>query len=289
MSSRIPRVSIGLPVYNGENFLKEALDSILSQTFEDFELIISDNASTDRTEEICKDYEAKDIRIRYYRNKKNLGAVKNLNRLFELSRGEYFKWAAHDDICAPEFLKRCVEVLDHDSSVVLCYTSLKFIDEFGKHFRTLATKPKLGSPKPQERFYECVCVSHPQAPVFGVIRSNVLKKTRVFGNFFSSDRILLGELSLHGRLYEIPEYLFFLRRHPQQHYRKYPILHERHAWYDPSKIGHITFPQWRLLLEHFISIRSVPMCWYERSWCYVYLLWWIRKSWRMLALNLILK
>jgi glycosyltransferase involved in cell wall biosynthesis len=94
MTSKIPRVSIGLPVFNGEKYLAEALDSILSQTYRDFKLIISDNASTDRTEQICREYAAKDRRIRYYRNEKNIGAPKNFNRVFELSSGKYFRWDA---------------------------------------------------------------------------------------------------------------------------------------------------------------------------------------------------
>ena len=107
----MPRVSIGIPVYNGGRFIKEAIDSILAQTFEDFELILSDNASTDETEEICKEYATLDRRIRYYRNEENLGAAKNYNRVFELSNGEYFKWASHDDLCAPEYLERCIAAL----------------------------------------------------------------------------------------------------------------------------------------------------------------------------------
>src|SRR5688572_10868700 len=103
MPEKNPRVSIGLPVYNGENYLAEAIDSILAQTFEDFELIISDNASTDRTQEICEAYAAKDGRIRYYRSEVNKGSAWNFNRVFELARGEYFKWAAHDDYIAPEY------------------------------------------------------------------------------------------------------------------------------------------------------------------------------------------
>jgi glycosyltransferase involved in cell wall biosynthesis len=118
---RTPRVSIGLPVYNGENYLAETLDSILAQTFTDFEVIISDNASTDRTETICRQYAAQDRRIRYLRNTSNLGAAKNYNRVFELSQGEYFKWNGHDDPLAPVFLERCVAVLDRHPGVVLCF------------------------------------------------------------------------------------------------------------------------------------------------------------------------
>ena len=160
MLSNKPCVSIGLPVYNGEKFLKETLDSILAQTFEDFELIISDNASTDRTEEICKEYAAKDRRIRYYRNKENLGAGWNNNRVFELCTGEYFKWNAHDDVCAPEFLERCIKVLVQDPTVVLCYPKVTVIDEQGKFVRNwdglnclVPPQPmmKLDSPQPHER------------------------------------------------------------------------------------------------------------------------------------------
>ena len=96
-----PRVSVGIPVFNGERFLAETIESILAQTFKDFEIVISDNASTDRTEEICRSYAARDPRIRYNRNDTNRGAAWNHNRVFELARGEYFKWQSHDDFCAP--------------------------------------------------------------------------------------------------------------------------------------------------------------------------------------------
>src|SRR5262245_35151443 len=116
-----PRVSVGLPVYNGERFVADAIDSILSQDFEDLELIISDNASEDATEEIARAYVEKDARARYVRNEVNVGAARNYNNLVDMARGEYFKWAAHDDQCAPGFVGRCVDVLDRDESVVLVF------------------------------------------------------------------------------------------------------------------------------------------------------------------------
>ena len=121
MPSHKPRVSIGLPVYNGENYLTSAIETLLAQTFTDFELIISDNCSTDRTQDICRSFCDRDARIRYVRQAKNLGAVRNFNLVFHYARGEYFKWAAHDDVCAPAFLQRCVERLDANPSVVWCY------------------------------------------------------------------------------------------------------------------------------------------------------------------------
>ncbi len=128
------KVSIGLPVYNGEVYLKEAIESILNQTYGDFELVISDNDSNDMTQAICIDYLKKDRRIRYYRNAKNMGAAYNYNRVFKLSNGKYFKWAAHDDICHPEFLEKCINVLDTEKEVVLCYPIAQVIDENGNFF-----------------------------------------------------------------------------------------------------------------------------------------------------------
>src|ERR1700736_6211403 len=113
------KLSVGLPVYNGENFLNVAVDSVLGQDFEDFELIISDNASQDGTAALCKEYAARDKRVRYYRSDVNNGGAWNYNRVFELAEGQYFKWQAHDDVCLPGFFRRCVEVFDHAPPTVV--------------------------------------------------------------------------------------------------------------------------------------------------------------------------
>src|SRR6267142_6107507 len=128
-----PKVSVGLPVYNGAEFLRAALDSILRQDYRDFELIISDNASTDGTRAICQQYAQGDKRIRYFRNESNGGAAENYRRVFELARGDYFNWATHDDIQLPGFLRRCAEVLDKaPTSVVLVAPRAEIIDAEGR-------------------------------------------------------------------------------------------------------------------------------------------------------------
>lgn len=288
MGGNRPRVSVGLPVFNGEKYLAEALDSLLSQTFTDFELVLSDNASTDGTEDICRAYALKDDRIRYYRNDVNLGAAQNFNRVVELSVGEYFRWAAHDDLCAPEYLERCVAVLDQDSSVILCHSCTSEIDERGTIVRDYEAKPRLGSAKPDERFHECICVPHPQVIIFGLIRASVLKQTRLIQPYSSSDRVLLGELALRGRFHEVPEHLFFRRDHLHQSYRVHWGRHAYQAWFDPNRAGKLTFPHWRLLQEHSISVVRVPLSLYERARCFAVLGWWVRKHWRYLAANLFL-
>ena len=284
-----PRVSIGVPVYNGESFLAQALDALLAQAFSDFELILSDNGSTDGTQDICQAYARRDPRIRYFRSETNLGAARNFNLAFHRSVGDYFKWAAHDDLCSPEYLERCVAELDADESVVLCHSRTREIDEDGALLGDLRTKPKLGSPLAHERFYECICVPHSQVMVFGLIRSAILKKTRLIGSYVSSDRVLLGELALAGRFHEIPEFLFYRRDHPQQSYKAYRTRRGYQAWFDPAKRAKIAFPHWRLLGEHTVSVSRARLDWRERVHCYLVLGWWIRFHWRHLASNLMFR
>ena len=128
----LPLISVGMPVYNGERFIVETIESLLSQSFKDFEVVVCDNASSDNTESICRSYEKRDKRIRYYRNPRNLGAAKNYRKTFELSKANYFRWANCDDLFEPASLERCLSVLEGDSSVVLTYPKTKIIDENGK-------------------------------------------------------------------------------------------------------------------------------------------------------------
>jgi glycosyltransferase involved in cell wall biosynthesis len=269
MSENKPRVSIGLPVYDGENYLAETLDSILAQTYSDFELTISDNASTDRTEDICQVYAARDPRIRYYRNEQNLGAAWNYNRVFELSTGEYFKWAAHDDLCAPEYLEWCVEILDRQPDVVLCYAKTCIIDQRGEVVENYFDGFNLRSPKPHVRLRGFFRAPGLCNPVFGLIRANTLKRTPLIGNYRASDRVLLGELALHGQFYEIPEYLFLRRGHPQRSLAANVTDSDIAAWYDPAMRGKILLPRWRRLLEYLRATKRAPLRWSERVRCYM--------------------
>lgn len=152
MIRKTPRISIGMPVYNGEKYLVEAIQTLLDQTYEDFEFLISDNASTDSTEAICRDFATKDKRIRYIRNPVNLGAAANHNRLIQQARGEFFKLASDDDKHSPEFLKRCISALDSDPAAVLCYSRSIEIDEFGQTSKRMTTSRSWGHPNPTNEF-----------------------------------------------------------------------------------------------------------------------------------------
>jgi len=260
MTDRRPRVGIGLPVYNGENFVREAIESILGQTFGDFELILSDNASTDGTEDICREYAHHDGRVSYHRNAENVGASGNYTRAFDLAGGEYFKWAAHDDVCLPSFLERCVEVLDRDPSVVLCHTRTRTIDAAGRPGKEWPARPLADADSPSRRFDE-ILKRNDTFPIWGVMRRRVLEKTPLLGNYPAHDRPFLAEMSLYGRLWEVDEFLFFEREHPQRSVRAYDARdpHRAVAWYDPKQADRLIFPAWRLLREYLAAVRRAPL------------------------------
>jgi glycosyltransferase involved in cell wall biosynthesis len=259
-----PRVSIGLPVQNGQRFLREAIHSILNQTYQDFELIISDNASTDQTHQICEAYAQKDKRIRFYRQPTNVGSAGNFNTVFRLSRGEYFKWAAADDVLEPTFIERCVDVLDADPEVVLAYPRAIIIDEFKKVFRQGTFRYELvdlRTPKPHERFRQMF--HHVSIyPIFGLIRSRVLRRTRLFRPHIGADNCLLVSLVLLGKFGEVPEYLLRLRAHGDGYtckitrtLREGGMEGKREAkWWNPHHRGNVVMPYWRRLREHFLSV-----------------------------------
>ena len=270
-------VSIGMPVYNGERFLENALNSILAQTFKDFELIISDNGSCDRTEEICRSYAEAEPRIRYIRNQKNLGAGWNFDRVAELARGKYFKWACHDDLCALEFLQRCVDVLERDPSLVLAYPKTLIVDERGAEIEKHEDGFHLQSSQPSERFktyHHLVRYGHQCHPFHGLIRRDILSKLLPLGSYPSSDLILLGKLTLYGKFYEVPDYLFWKRDHPETSVRAHNAFRERIVWYDPSKKGKLHLTRWKWLREYVRGIHTSPLNWQERVKCYLQMVQW---------------
>ena len=284
-----PKVSIGLPVYNGANYLREALDSILSQTFRDFEVVISDNASTDATWEICMEYAAKDPRIRFSRNDRNLGAARNFNRAFELSSGEYFKWAAHDDVLHPDFLLRCVRVLDELPSAVVCFTETVEINDMGNFLGeyNFDNTMNFDSLKPHERFRLLMDMRHWCMAVFGLMRAEALKRSPLIGGYVGSDRCLLAELGLMGQIYRVPESLFFRRHHPDSSVVQMKLPQARVGWFDADKAGRLCFPNWKYGLEYFKSVIKVRLEAAEKIFCYIAVANWYVKRAKWLSIDVI--
>jgi len=253
MNNRRPRVSIGLPVYNGERFLGKTLDSLLAQTYADFELIVSDNASTDGTADICRRYAEKDRRVRYSRTTENIGAGRNFNRVFELSNGEYFKWASADDLCQPDHLARCLDVLDNDDTVVLAYPKARFIDENGCLLNINDPGWDLRSQAAHERFRFAIYACHWVNSLYGLIRARALAKTRLMPAYPAGDYRLLAELSLEGKFVEIPDYFFLRRIHSgasSQNIKNFRWSTEFEA---ENRTG-TSLPLWHLGFDHLITI-----------------------------------
>lgn len=290
MSDLRPRVSVGIPVYNGENFLRQAIEALLAQTYTDFELLISDNGSTDGTEAICREYAARDRRVRYARSETNRGAAWNHNVLVERARGELFCWNAHDDLHAPTFLERCVAVLDADLGAVLAYPLTRIIDEHGHTLRDFDMPLRTDSPYPHIRFHDAICVDHSCYQVYGVMRIDALRRTQMIGNFSGSDWPLLGELALRGRYIEVREYLFMRREHSQVSTKVFKANQDMIAWFDPKKAGKITFPHWRLFYEYIRAVGRAPLSLHDRVRCYAVCATWLprrsysgKQRWRLLT------
>jgi glycosyltransferase involved in cell wall biosynthesis len=279
-SGRTPRVSIGLPVYNGEDYLAEAMDSILAQTSPDFELVVSDNASTDGTSEICRTYAARDPRVRVSRNERNLGAAPNYNRSFALSRGAYFKWMAHDDLLEPTFLERCSAALDADPDAILCQSLVRFIDAEGRSLGIYDSGLRgAGSPRASDRFAALALSSHACTDFFGLIRRSALEGSRLHGSYNGHDRAFLAELALRGRLIQVREPLQLVREHPGRYSQAVHRPAERLAWHDASRAGRLSFPAWRLYAEYARMVGREVREPVERLRCYGLLLRWPLRHW----------
>ena len=138
----MPKISIGLPIYNGEKFLCTKLETILSQTFHDFELIISDNASTDLTAKICEEFIKNDSRIKYTRQKKFIHGLENFSFVLEQAKSEFFVWTAADDIWEPKFLEKNIEVLEEDKNIIGSISDVKFFYIYDKNLNSLLKKLK---------------------------------------------------------------------------------------------------------------------------------------------------
>jgi glycosyltransferase involved in cell wall biosynthesis len=280
VGTRVPVVSVGLPVFNGETFLEVAVSSVLAQTCDDLELIICDNASTDRTAEICQDYATRDPRVRYFRNPHNLGAAPNYNLAFSHARGRYFKWLAHDDRITPTYLAKTVRVLEERTEAVLCNSVVSYIDQKGAPIGLYNTGLALGdSHSAAERFAWMILRSHSCVDFFGLIRRETLQTSLLHESFHGADRALLAQLAIRGRMIQLPAPLVEMREHPNRYTRQNVRSADRAAWHDASKRGKLSFPTWRLYTEYLKMVRRERMLPNERAGCYGALARWWTVNW----------
>jgi glycosyltransferase involved in cell wall biosynthesis len=276
--SAVPRLSVGLPVYNGANYLAESLEALLGQSFGDFELIISDNASTDSTPDICQHYAQQDSRIRYFRQPRNVGLAPNHNFAVEQARAELFKWASNDDLYARDLLERCVEALDGNPDVVLAHSWTAMIDGSGAVTKATEYPLATASPRAPERF-RSLLFDDGGDDDGGVIRTQVLRQTAMKESYHHADRTIIAELSLYGRFYQVPDWLYFRRDHPERAERACPTVRSRCANMDPRRADRLRNPVVRLYGEYiwgYVSmIRRAPLSPADRRECYRNLVQWV--------------
>jgi glycosyltransferase involved in cell wall biosynthesis len=253
--------------------------SLLSQTWTDLELIISDNGSTDRTEHICRFFAARDRRVRYYRSETNQGAAPNFNHLVQRARGRYFKWAAHDDLCAPAYLEQCMAVLEAQPDVACCHSISAAIDENNEPKGIYAHDSGFDGDTAAERFEQLLTKKHICATIFGVMRTEWLRGTPLLQPYVGSDRNLLAEIALMGKIHVIPKPLFSRRDHPGTSVRRF-VNNEAGwvEWFDPKREGDPVYPMTETVQGYRDAILRVLPEGDDRQACLAVLEQWIHSG-----------
>jgi glycosyltransferase involved in cell wall biosynthesis len=258
MATHGPLVSIGVPVYNGERFLEATLQSLLAQTFTDFEIIVSDNASTDSTPAICQRYMKMDRRVRYHRYEENVGSAGNLLRVVGLSSAPYFKLANADDLCSPDLLAECMQVLEASPEVVLCYARTVLIDENGGVLRNYEDGLHLRTDDVVRRFRKASEFIRLINVLQGVIRGDAAKQVLgKYGGYEGADQVAVAELTLYGQFHELSTSSFYRRMHAAA--SSSITGHEKQGYLDPSRKDVEPMYWWRLHYEYLKAVGRGPV------------------------------
>ena len=283
--TRKPRLSIGLPVYNGEAYLAQSLDALLGQTFEDFELILSSNASTDATDDICRTYAARDPRIRFYRHRSNMGAAPNHNWVIAQATGEFFKWASADDLYARDLLARCIQRLDAHPDAILAHSWTAAVDGAGTVIQAHKYPLNTASRSASERLHSLLFGGDdlPGAiradDMYGVIRADVLQRIKLHDSYYRADQAFMVELALYGPFQQVPDWLYFRRHHPGRAHQAMPTMRTWCANLDPKRANRLKHPAIRLVSEYvwaqYAAVRRAPLTPEERRACYYEISHWL--------------
>jgi glycosyltransferase involved in cell wall biosynthesis len=269
-AAKKPRVSVGMPVYNREKYLGATIEAHLNQTFGDFELILTDNASTDRSEDVCRAYAAKDPRVKYFRNPQNLGAAGNYARCFELSSGEYFRWTPSDDLVSPNLLARAVQILDADPTVMVAYGRTKLIDGQGTIIGDFEENLHLMDDRPSERWKGVQKNLRLGNLHYGLTRADKFRRTGLLRRYSGGDYPLIAELSLYGKFYEIPDAFFYRRIHEEAASSALTANADLMSFYDPKKREKIFLRNWVHLGANLRSVWRSPIPSLEKLRIYGY-------------------
>ena len=204
-----PLVSVGCATYNGAATLHRALDALVRQDYPCLDIIICDDGSTDETRAICQEYSKRYANIRYVENEENLGIVGNCNKLFGLGKGKYFLWADQDDVREPSYISKCVAVLEADEAVVLCHSHTGVFWKAFNNLMHINTIDSIDNESCVLRRYWRFLRSYSDTTIYGLIRSDALRKTSLLRPHNGSANALLFELLLIGKFRQVPETLYF--------------------------------------------------------------------------------
>ena len=263
--SRSPRVSIGLPVYNAERFVSTAIESTLAQTFGDFELIISDNASTDGTADVCSAFARLDARIRFVRQPVNCGVNRNHCHVFRMAIGEFFRWAGADDIPTAELLAHAVAQMSEDELLVAYVPDAINIDDSGSFLRRLDRNLDLRESDPVQRADAVLSRHYQMVFAQGLMRRAVLVEIDGRWDYFGWDFILLFELALRGQICNIAGPPLYRRLHADSAALNTRSVAEVRKWVDPTVGSRVLLPHWRWDWERLKSAVRSPLSWRDRG------------------------
>lgn len=245
-----PRVSIGMPLYNGAKYVALTIESVLAQNYANLELVISDNASTDATEHICREFAARDPRVRYSRNAENVGLPNNFNKAFRLARGTYFKWMCCGDKLDPRFVERCIAVLDARPEVVLAYPVTRLFVDDPAHGEDVRDDFDLDIEDAAGRFMRYTTEVRLNNIMHGLYRSAVLQRTKLYSTFLGADYNMIAELVLHGRAVRLNEVLNFRRMQPETA-TKFLSEAALRAVYAPARPSGLTYQGWYRVFDYW--------------------------------------
>lgn len=263
MPNDTPRVTIGMPVYNGAATVCATLESLLAQTFADFEIVISDNASTDSTRDVLAGYAARDSRVRVVRQAENIGANPNYNFVARQARSPYFKWASSNDLCAPAFLERCVEVLDARPDVVLAFPRTKLFSDTPESAEDYPHDFALDGDSAADRFQRFASSIRLNNVFNGVVRTAALHRTGLMGRHYGSDIVVMAHLALLGKFVQVPEPLYFRRMDPAYSTRMKSAEQVQQHHY-PRVDARTLFQAWRLHADWFRTVIVAPISMLEK-------------------------
>jgi glycosyltransferase involved in cell wall biosynthesis len=281
-------VSIGLPVHNGGRYLEGAVESVLAQTFGDFELLISDNASTDETPDIARAFARADRRVRYEPLDANIGPVGNHNRCIDLTRGRYFMWLASDDLLGPTLLERCTQALDAEPAAAMAFPRLTYIDDAGEVIGRQTTPDlSLRADDPGERTWELVRHELTGVEIFStfysLMRREMLDRTDLHGTYVAADQVLLFELALAGKLVQVEGAEFLRRIHDESSMVAFRTPEERAVWFGSKSGKRVPLVHWRLFAEHRRAVRRSQAPWRSRVRAHAAVAYRAGREWRNLG------